>query len=102
SSCPVPGDSAWNTPDNTVSTLLVTGTATSRIDSPHVCSGNNFGTTCPSKDPFQVTLVGTNLSCANWTAQTGRKLVVPFQNLEEVIGNPFSNGDISQVLRLSN
>ena len=102
STCPLPGDAAWNTPDNTVSVLMVTGTAVSRIDSPHVCSGNNFGTACPSKNPFQVSLVGTNFSCANWTAQTSKKLVTPFQNLEESIGSPFSNGDIAQVLRLQN
>jgi len=102
STCPAPGDSAWNSPDSTASVLMVTGTAVSRIDSPRVCSGNNFGTACPNKNPFQVTLVGSNFSCASWTSQTGKKLVVPFQNLEEGIGGSFSNGDIAQVLRLQN
>jgi hypothetical protein len=49
-----------------------------------------------------VSLVGTNFTCASWTSQTGRKIVTPFQNLEESIGSPFSNGDIAQVLRLQN
>lgn len=102
STCPSPGDSAWNSPDSTASVLIVTGTAVSRIDDPRVCSGNNFGTACPSKNPFQVSLVGSNLSCASWSSQTGKKLVTPFHNLDEAIGGSFSNGDIAQVLRLQN
>ncbi len=99
-SCPSPIDSAWNGVTAT-SAVLVTGSATSRIDNPHRCSGSAIdGTSCPGSNPYQATLTGANLSCSNWASNSGGKLVVPFQNLDEPIGGDFSSGDIAQVLRL--
>jgi len=99
-SCPAAGNSAWDGITAT-SAILVTGSATSRIDSPRRCSGSAIdGTSCPNANPFQVTLTGANLSCGNWSTSSGGKFVVPFQNLDEPIGGDFSAGDIAQVLRL--
>ncbi len=100
-SCPGPSDSSWNSPDSTVSAYLVTGSATSTIDDRRQCSGSTFGTACPSNNPYTVTLSGTNLNCNTWAENTGARFVVPFQNLDQVIGGSFGNGDIAQVLRLN-
>ena len=51
-------------------------------------------------NPYQVSLVGANFNCGNWTGNSGGKLVIPFQNLDEPIGGNFGPGDIAQVLRL--
>lgn len=66
----------------------------------HQCSGNTFGTACPSADPYLVVLPGTNFDCANWSGNSGAQLVIPFHNLDEPIGGSFGAGDIAQVLRL--
>lgn len=100
--CPTAGDAAWNSPEKTTNVLIVTGSALSRIDNPRVCPSSFFGTACPNVNPYSVTLPGTGLSCASWTAQTGKKLVVPFQSLDENLGSNFGTGDIAQLLRLSN
>ncbi|HYD49857.1 MAG TPA: hypothetical protein VEB21_15980, partial [Terriglobales bacterium] len=100
-SCPGVNDGAWQSPDNAASVLLVTGSATSRIDDRRQCSGSLFGTACPSSDPYTVTLTGTNFNCDTWNENTGARLVVPFQNLDESIGGSFGTGDIAQVLRLN-
>lgn len=99
--CPAPGSSAWNAPSSQGSVLLTTASATSRIDNPRSCSGSLFGTACPSSNPFQVTLSGANLNCATWAENTGARFVVPFHNLDEVIGGSFGPGDIAQVLRIA-
>jgi len=48
-----------------------------------------------------VTLTGSNFSCANWTTNSGARLVIPFVNLDENLGSTFGTGDIAQVLRLN-
>lgn len=99
--CPGPASSLWNSPTSQGSVLLVTGSATSRIDDPRRCTGSTFGTACPSSNPFLVTLTGTNLNCTTWSENTGARFVVPFHNLDESIGGGFGTGDIAQVLRLA-
>lgn len=97
--CPGPADSAWDSAAES-SVVLVTGSATARIDDRRRCSGSTFGTECPAAEPYTVTLAGAGLDCADWSENSGGKLVVPFQNLDEPIGGDFGPGDIAQVLRL--
>ena len=79
----------------------MTGQATTTIDDRRQCSGSLFGTACPSANPYQVSLTGTNLNCSNWTTNSGGRLVTTFANLNENIGGYFGTGDIAQVLRLN-
>lgn len=98
--CPGPSDSAWaGVPEESV--ILSTAVATSRIDDRRQCSGNTFGTACPSADPYMVTLDGEPFDCSNWSGFHGGALVVPFHNLDEPIGGNFGPGDIAQVLRIA-
>ncbi len=103
-SCPGPADAAWAA-ENAINTALVTGTATSTITDAQSCPGGNFVTgTCPSS-PFVTSLSGTNLSCATWTTQTNKSMVVPLfflgQDFGEAVGETLGVGDIAIAARIT-
>ena len=98
--CPGVNDASWN--DVAVEQLaLVTGRASSTIEDRRRCSGSLFGTSCSSKNPYDVDLTGSNFSCASWGDPGGVRLILPVANLDETIGGSWGTGDIAQVLRLS-
>jgi len=98
--CPAPGDAAWATPQDDFSALLVTGQATSRLNTPRRCTGDTFGVVCPALDPYEVNISGANFDCTNWTTTPGPALVTPLNVLDEAFGGNYADGDMAEALRL--
>jgi len=103
--CPAVTDTSWASV-SALRTAMVTEVATTNIHHPHRCGGSispSSSTTvqCPDRDPYTVTLHGAPFNCSTWTSQPSGKLVSSFVNLEHPIGSPFTDGDISQVLKLA-
>ena len=79
--------------------------ATATINDAESCPGGNFITgTCPAS-PFNVSLTGTNLSCASWTSQTNKSFVAPLfllgSDFGEAVGVTLGVGDVAVAARIT-
>lgn len=100
--CPGVTDPRWKAPDMVACEVaLVTGQATSIIQNPQRCPGQQKGLQCPGDNPYRVSLSGSNFSCKQWATQGNAQLVMPFHILGETIDSIFGAGDRAQVLRFT-
>jgi hypothetical protein len=100
--CPGVTDLRWRAHDVAAcEAALVTGEATSIIQNPQRCPGQQKGLQCPGDNPYRVSLSGSNLSCKQWATQGNAQLAVAFHHLGETIDSIFGAGDIAQVLRFT-
>ena len=100
SRCPAVDSKRWAQDDVTVlDTAMVTGEAASTIHNPRRCApAFNI---CPRANPYQVTLRGANLSCAQWKTPPEAQFVIPLHSLDTSILGKMVIGDVAQVLRLT-
>ncbi len=102
--CPAPSDASWNSV-SAITTVAVTGSATTTINSARKCPGGNGLTgTCPNA-PYTVTLSGTNFNCSNWNSDSGGRIVIPKADLDTDFGSAagatFGVGDLATVARFN-